>query len=75
MDRFTNILVVIDDTRERPVALDRAIALARRHGARGTAVHAFDGGGHGVLASLGGVTARDVQRIEPVAGSQRRSPR
>jgi nucleotide-binding universal stress UspA family protein len=64
MDRFRNILVVIDDTRTDSAALGRAVSIAQRHGARVTAVHPFDGSGHGVTAVFDGITAHEVERVE-----------
>jgi len=64
MDRFRNILVVVDDTGRRPAALARAAALARRHGARVTAVHAMKGRGDHEMPAFDGISACEVQRIE-----------
>ncbi|MEO7714087.1 MAG: universal stress protein [Gemmatimonadaceae bacterium] len=68
MKYVTNILLVVDNPSLGSHGLPRATALAQRHGATLTLIHAFDSYAHDVVGSLPEPDAAELEQLEYEAG-------
>ena len=68
MKYITNILLVVDNSSLGSHGLPRATALAQRHGATLTLIHAFDSYAHDVVGALPEPDAAELEQVEYEAG-------